>query len=94
MDKKAAIGRHPAGKRQVSHGNCTRPDGNKGCIDCVAYGEQMAEERIIKMLEGLDLSVFGRIVYSENRDELIALIKGESQKCTENGTELPQGENK
>lgn len=42
-------------------------------------GEKRAEERITKLLEGLDLSVFGRIVYSDNRDELIALIKGEGE---------------
>ena len=37
----------------MSHERCTRPDGNKGCIDCVAYGAVEEQERIIKLIKKL-----------------------------------------
>jgi hypothetical protein len=43
------------------------------------HGAEAEQEKIIKLLESIDLSVFGRIVYSENRDEIIALFKGENK---------------
>ena len=43
------------------------------------YQVAITEERIIKLLEELDIKVFGRLVYNDSRDELIALIKGENK---------------
>lgn len=66
----------------MSHNNCTRPDGNKGCIDCVAYGAAEEQERIIKLLGATFKSDGAYLVTAEddkpaNLSEVIALIKGE-----------------
>ena len=39
-------------------------------------GYETAETRIIDLLKELDIKVFGRLVYNDSREELIALIKG------------------
>lgn len=46
------------------------------------HDRQIAEaelERIIALLKTCDKTIFGRLVYSGDRNELIALIKGEKQ---------------
>jgi hypothetical protein len=59
------------------------------------WGIEWQNERIIKLLEA-ERDKF-RIVIDDSwfvYEQAIALIKGENQKRTVNGTELPQGENK
>jgi hypothetical protein len=82
----------------MSHERCTRPDGNKGCIDCVAYGAVEEQERIIKLLEA-ERDKF-RIVIDDSwfvYEQAIALIKGEKKQTGQEFDyfETPlEGENK
>ena len=65
----------------MSHENCKRKDGNIGCIDCVAYGADEEQSRIIELLEN-QRTWFVQHNYGDNFikafafQEAIALIEG------------------
>lgn len=64
----------------MSHKACKSKDGNIGCIDCVAYGEQLAEERIIKLLvENCGCGIWRDHLLGCPHEVAIALIKGENK---------------
>jgi hypothetical protein len=64
----------------MSHERCTRPDSNKGCIDCVAYGAMEEQSRIIKLLINTEEgnTAMGMAIYLGDNRGIIALIKGEN----------------
>ena len=75
------------GSEQMSHEYCKRKDGNIGCIDCVAYGADEEQSRIIKLLEELKGDQEGccdeckpHLESSRNYlTAVISLIKGENK---------------
>ena len=68
----------------MSHEYCKRKDGNIGCIDCVAYGADEEQSRIIKLLE--DIDYLSDCCFQPNCcktvGDLIALIKNPTRNIT------------